>query len=481
MPNRFSALAQSMSPDIMGAIERGGALERQVQRERLADQELRGQLERQNRLRELAGQAYGAQSPTEREQFVTQAASVDPRAAAQMSQDLGSLEDRRRERLGMMATALTRLPQQHRPMLYQQMLPELRQLGLTVPEQYTDELDDLAQSLSAVVSGSEAPAQLRYFQAMTQGMEPEDVERARRVALGIEARPTSSGMSMQKIMGPDGREYAVVFDPRTGQPRPVSIEELFSEAPAPAAVPTPQPALAPTVAPPPAAPRTPMAGLTPAEKAEQEARARAGVDLEIKPQIEADISRAREQAKKEAAAGGAYRAVEYSLSETKKFIEQVERLKNHPGLRAATGFGGETLSKIPGTPAADAAAELDNLKNIAFIGALSAMRAASPTGGAVGNVSDAEGKRFENAFTALSQSQSYEQFVSNLDRLSEMLNASAERMREAYMRDYGHIEGAPRFDVDQGSPVRINSPQERDALAPGTQYIAPDGTVRTKR
>lgn len=32
-----------------------------------------------------------------------------------------------------------------------------------------------------------------------------------------------------------------------------------------------------------------------------------------------------------------------------------------------------------------------------------------------------------------------------------------------------------------GGPVKVGSPQERDALLSGTQYIAPDGSVRTKR
>lgn len=38
-------------------------------------------------------------------------------------------------------------------------------------------------------------------------------------------------------------------------------------------------------------------------------------------------------------------------------------------------------------------------------------------------------------------------------------------------------QGAP----PQAAPVRVNSPQERDALPPGTQYIAPDGSVKIKR
>ena len=32
-----------------------------------------------------------------------------------------------------------------------------------------------------------------------------------------------------------------------------------------------------------------------------------------------------------------------------------------------------------------------------------------------------------------------------------------------------------------GAPVRISSPAERSMLAPGTRYVAPDGSVRTKQ
>lgn len=228
MASILSLIAQPIAPDIAGAFEQGRAQARQIERERLMDQELRAKLDRENRFRELAGRAYGAASPIEREQTISQAAAIDPQGAAQLGQSLGSFEERRKQRLGLMASALTNSPEQLRPLIYRSMLPELRQLGLQPPDEYTPEIDAVAQQLAAVLTGQGGtPAQLRYFQAMTQGMSPEDVERARRVALGIEARPTSAGMSMQKIVGPDGREYAVVFDPRTGQPRSVSMEELF--------------------------------------------------------------------------------------------------------------------------------------------------------------------------------------------------------------------------------------------------------------
>src|SRR5690606_4028872 len=301
MASILSLIAQPVAPDIAGAFEQGRAQARQIERERLMDQELRARLDRENRFRALAGQAFGAQSPVERQQAISQAAAVDPQGAMQLGQSLGTFEEYRKQRLGIMASALTNSPEQLRPLIYRSMVPELRQLGLQPPDEYTPEIDALAQQLAAVLTGQGGtPAQLRYFQAMTQGMSPEDIERARRVALGIEARPTSAGMSMQKIVGPDGREYAVVFDPRTGQPRPVSMEELlgnlggsrFATSPmmnagAPSGEPA-QPAAPPSVAPatPPArAPQKPVGKLAPAEKAGKKARAPPHEALATKPQI----------------------------------------------------------------------------------------------------------------------------------------------------------------------------------------------------
>jgi hypothetical protein len=290
MANRFSF----MVPDVGTAVLQGGAQVRQVDRERLADQELRAKVGRDNQFRKLAGQAYSAPNPADQQQAIAQAAGVDPQGAAALGQNLGSAEDRRKQRLGVMATALTKLPAQQRPGIYQSMVPELRSLGLNVPDQYTPDIDDLAQSLAAVMSGQQAPSNLRYFQEMTRGLPQEDVEKARRVELGLDGRATSAGMSMQKVTGPDGREYAVVFDPRTGQPRPVSMEELFGGGGAPPQGSTPGAQAQPV------APQTPFAGLSPAEKAAQEAQAKADVELRTAPQIARETTQAKTGADRQA-------------------------------------------------------------------------------------------------------------------------------------------------------------------------------------
>lgn len=444
MPNRFSALAQSMAPDIMGAIERGGALERQVQRERLADQELRSQLDRQNRFRELAGQAYGAADPGARQAALAQAAAVDPQSAMALESQFAARDKTQHElmmeRMGVTAGALVNAPEPMRPMLYKAMLPELRKFVPNAPEEYDPGMIPVAQQFLSVSRGA-APAQLQYFNQMTQGMAPEDVERARRVALGIEARPTSAGMSMQKIVGPDGREYAVVFDPRTGQPRPVSMEELFgnlgappfatspmmnagapSGAPAQPEAPPAQPEAVPSVAPatpPVSAPQTPVASLSPAEKAEQEARARAQVELATKPQIAAETERAKLSAQAQADAQIDLPRIEASANQA---IDVIDQLIAHPGLDYITGAF-SLAPIVPGTPQAGADALAKQIQGKIFLEAFQMLK-----GG--GQITEIEGAKAEAAMARLQRAQTKKEYVSALEDLKAVLKGGIDRARK---------------------------------------------------
>jgi len=477
MASILSLIAQPIAPDIAGAFEQGRAQARQIERERLMDQELRARLDRENRFRALAGQAFGAQSPAERQQAISQAAAVDPQGAMQLGQSLGTFEEYRKQRLGIMASALTNSPEQLRPLIYRSMVPELRQLGLQPPDEYTPEIDAVAQQLAAVLTGQGGtPAQLRYFQAMTQGMSPDDVERARRVALGIEARPTSAGMSMQKIVGPDGREYAVVFDPRTGQPRSVSMEELFENlgappfAGAPSGAPA-QPADAPPS--PPTTPTTPTPGTPVASPTPEERKRLEALGTERgRQQAEADplpgSKEFRERRKAEITGRQILRRAEEQLG-------TIDRVASSLMDRAdmwTVGFLSSASDWIPGTPAHDFARDLETLKALIGFNELQQMREASPTGGALGQVSNMENRLLQSAWASLEQSQSPDQFRRNMQIVIDRARRAWRNVREAYEEEFGRLTG---------EPVRVNSPQERDALPPGTQYIAPDGSVRVKR
>lgn len=84
------------------------------------------------------------------------------------------------------------------------------------------------------------------------------------------------------------------------------------------------------------------------------------------------------------------------------------------------GLGASSLAKLPGTAAADAARLLDSVKaNISFQ-TLTEMRKASPTGGALGAVSDREMSLLQAAMGSLEQSQSAGQFQDNLKRVRNL-------------------------------------------------------------
>lgn len=94
--------------------------------------------------------------------------------------------------------------------------------------------------------------------------------------------------------------------------------------------------------------------------------------------------------------------------------------------RVSGGVVGSIKAKvarfIPGTEAADFKAEVEQLKTQIFTRELAAMRDASKTGGAVGNVSDTEGDKLSNTLGSLSLDQSPEQFKKNLTEIQDSLN-----------------------------------------------------------
>lgn len=112
-------------------------------------------------------------------------------------------------------------------------------------------------------------------------------------------------------------------------------------------------------------------------------------------------------------------------------------INNDAGLRAASGFGGELISGVPGTQAANAKAILDKLKNRSFVANINEMRAASPTGAAVGAVTEREGARFENLIASLSQAQTYDQLKRQLVELDNFLLETSSATKNAYEQDFG--------------------------------------------
>lgn len=108
-----------------------------------------------------------------------------------------------------------------------------------------------------------------------------------------------------------------------------------------------------------------------------------------------------------------------------------ELVQSSPRWNPAAGFGAETAGNVGGTNAANAAALISTIgANIGF-DRLEQMRKESPTGGALGSITENELKMLSAVLGSLAQTQSPEQLIQNLDRL-EQLYQSIQAKAAAY-------------------------------------------------
>lgn len=147
----------------------------------------------------------------------------------------------------------------------------------------------------------------------------------------------------------------------------------------------------------------------------------------------------------------AIQSAESAFNSLKNLRTKADDLLKHKGLSSAVGFGGETVSKIPGTEAANFKANLNSLKTGIFTTALQAMRDASKTGGALGNVSNVEVEKMERLVSALDQAQSEDQMRENLQNLLDYTDDIGDIMRRGYIRTYGDKD-APELPWNKTAP-----------------------------
>lgn len=97
------------------------------------------------------------------------------------------------------------------------------------------------------------------------------------------------------------------------------------------------------------------------------------------------------------------------------------------GILPVTGFGAERAASIGGTAAHDLQQTLLTVQSNVGFDRLQQMREASPTGGALGAVSDRELATLQAVMGSLAQSQSQDQLLQNLDRLDQIYTQIMEK------------------------------------------------------
>lgn len=148
--------------------------------------------------------------------------------------------------------------------------------------------------------------------------------------------------------------------------------------------------------------------------------------------------------------GSAEQKLELNLPAARQHVEMVNQnidkldaaladLNKTPGLENITGtIAGRTWNLT--NTATGAQAKLNHIKSNIFTSSLQAMREASKTGGAVGNVSDKEGDKLERTLAALDQAQSTEDFKKNILKAQEQLKTSKAIIQRAFDDQYGGVQ-----------------------------------------
>lgn len=156
-------------------------------------------------------------------------------------------------------------------------------------------------------------------------------------------------------------------------------------------------------------------------------------NLEAVPGGPAAAKVATSKAKAEALIRGTTTTAENVLAA----IARAKQLSDPKQSFGTTGAIGAIAKNIPGNAAHDLSAAIDTIvANIGF-DRLQEMRNSSPTGGALGAVTERELSMLQAVITSLRQSQSNDQFRQNLQRVEAQYKRMLNALNEAYAEDYG--------------------------------------------
>lgn len=252
--------------------------------------------------------------------------------------------------------------------------------GATVGREQVQNM--LMSSNPQIVAQGKALAGMLEKPRASQLLTPEEEAQKTRIALA--SRPPAQPREQQP------QAPVAVVDPATNRPVLVSREEALAGRMTPAAA---------------------MEGLTPKERQNREAKY---------PQATA--------------------AVKTFESTTDTLVKDLQRLASHPGLGSITGIA---AGRLPGiTPAGrEAEALFDKIVARGGFQELMNMRNQSPTGGALGNVSNEEGRRLQAAFAALDRRQDAPSVRKAVADAIEQLQGAKARVRDAYDMTYEYRQG----------------------------------------
>ena len=191
----------------------------------------------------------------------------------------------------------------------------------------------------------------------------------------------------------------------------------------------------------PATPAAPVAVVDPVTGKQVLVSREEAISKRLTPAAAMESLPPKEIQKREAALPQATSAVQGFESKSDKFIADLKALRDDPGLENITGaiFGRTGSVTREGSRAQ---ALYDKVVAKGGFQALQDLRDASKTGGALGNVSNQEGKQLTASFAAIDRRQDAADVRAAIDQAIADIEGTKTRVREAYDSTYSYKSGA---------------------------------------
>jgi hypothetical protein len=182
------------------------------------------------------------------------------------------------------------------------------------------------------------------------------------------------------------------------------------------------------------------------------------VSPEARPEFQAQQEAAKTEAKQFETAKGKWRATETKLVSTMKAAKDRQKVLDDSITKAkgllskwTTSYGG-MIANLPATESKRLSNLLDTIKaNVGFT-ELQSLRDNSPTGGALGQVSEMENRLLQSVLGSLDQTGDMGDLAETLDTVSGQRHAAIQRMEEAYNMDKDTY----------GSRIKVEKPGESE-------------------
>lgn len=174
--------------------------------------------------------------------------------------------------------------------------------------------------------------------------------------------------------------------------------------------------------------------------------------------------------KREMAYPQATAAIQGFEAKSEGFIKDLEKLRDSPGLDEITGFA---AGRLPGLTDEGRKAQALYDKVVAKGGfqALQDMRDASKTGGALGSVTEREGKQLIASFAAIDRRQKADDVREAIKNSISDIQGAGTRMREAYDTTYEYKPNKNERKTPT-SPVNVTTPDGKVLTFPNAEAAA---------